>query len=257
VKHEWLYGRQAVREALRANRRRFFRLLLAVENRPKPVLDEIRELAGRADLAVDACRRSDLQWLQGIHQGLALECGPYPYVELGEVLDSPPEYEEPACVLILDQVQDPQNLGTLLRTADAVGVTGVLIPTRRAAAVTPAVAHASAGASEHLKVAQVNLAQSILRLKQQGFWVFGLDAGPEGVEIDEVDFSPPFALVVGNEAEGVRNLVRRECDGRVRIPMRGHVDSLNAGVAGSLALYAIWHARQRRRPSAGGDRAGA
>ncbi|MGA2111863.1 MAG: 23S rRNA (guanosine(2251)-2'-O)-methyltransferase RlmB [Anaerolineales bacterium] len=246
MKHEWLYGRQAVREALRANRRHFFRLLIAVENRPKPVLEEIRELASRASLPVEACRRSDLGWLQGIDQGLALECSPYPYVDLSEILSSAPESGEPACLLVLDQLQDPQNLGTLLRTADAVGVCGVLIPPRRAAGITPAVSNASAGASEHLQVAQANLAQSIPRLKEQGLWVVGLESGAGGQGIEEVDLSTPIALVVGNEAGGLRSLVQKECDRRIRIPMRGHVDSLNAGVAGSLALYAVWHARRMR-----------
>lgn len=243
MKHEWLYGRQAVREALRANRRRFFRLRVAVENRPKPILEEIRSLAASAGLAVEACQRSDLGWLEGAHQGLALECSPYPYVDLSEILKAALGSQESACVLILDQVQDPQNLGTLLRTADAVGVTGVLIPPRRAAGVTPAVANASAGACEHLQVAQANLAQSIPRLQEQGLWIIGLEAGADGERLEEIDLSAPIALVVGSEAGGLRSLVRESCDHKVHIPMRGHVDSLNAGVAGSLALYAVWQAR--------------
>jgi 23S rRNA (guanosine2251-2'-O)-methyltransferase len=257
VKHEWLYGRQVVREALRANRRRFLRLLVAVENRPKPVLEEIRDLAARAGLAVEACRRGDLGWLQGADQGLALECSPYPYVDLSEILSATLGSREPACVLILDQVQDPQNLGTLLRTADAVGVTGVLIPPRRAAGVTPAVANASAGACEHLQIAQANLAQSIPRLKEQGLWIIGLEAGPGGQRLEELDLSDPIALVVGSEGEGLRSLVRESCDHKVSIPMRGHVDSLNAGVAGSLALYAVWQARGEGSGRVGRTPAGA
>jgi 23S rRNA (guanosine2251-2'-O)-methyltransferase len=249
VKHEWLYGRQAVREALRANRRQFFRLLIAKENRPKPLLAEIRDLAGGARLPVETCPRSNLGFLQGNHQGLALECSPYPYVDLQDILSTAEDSAEPACVLVLDQLQDPQNLGTLLRTADAVGVTGVLIPPRRAAGVTPAVAHVSAGASEHLRVAQANLAQSLSRLKEQGLWVIGLEARPGGEELTKIDLCVPIALVVGSEGAGLRGLVRGGCDLQARIPMRGHVDSLNAGVAGSLALYAIWEARRGRARS--------
>ena len=244
MKHEWLYGRQAVREALRANRRRFFRLVLAAENRPKAVLEEIHDLASRANLRVELCRRGDLGWLPGGHQGVGLECSPYPYVRPAEILSPPGEAGEPPCLLILDQLQDPQNLGTLLRTADAVGVCGILIPPRRSVGVTSAVSNASAGAAEHLRIAQANLAQSIVRLKEQGLWILALESGPEAEDIEDVDFSGPIALVVGNESQGLRSLVREESDRRIRIPMRGHVDSLNAGVAGSLALYAVWHARE-------------
>jgi 23S rRNA (guanosine2251-2'-O)-methyltransferase len=141
-------------------------------------------------------------------------------------------------------LQDPQNLGTLLRTAAAVGVHGVLLPLRHTVTVTPAVVHASSGASEHLLIAQANLAQSIEALKTAGVWVIGLESSPLGVEANRLRLDGALALAVGSEAEGMRPLVRESCDGLLHLPMRGQVDSLNASVAGSIALYLAWQARQ-------------
>jgi 23S rRNA (guanosine2251-2'-O)-methyltransferase len=146
-------------------------------------------------------------------------------------------------ILILDTLQDPQNLGTLLRTAEVVGVHGVLLPHRHTATVTPAVVSASSGASEHLLIAQTNLAQGIQQLKEQGVWVIGLENRPEAGLPGQTDLSGPVALVVGNENQGMRKLVRKSCDLLLRLPLRGNVDSLNAAAAGSVALYLVWQAR--------------
>ncbi len=128
-------------------------------------------------------------------------------------------------------------MGTLLRSAEALGVDGVIIPLARTAGVTPAVVHASAGASEHMRVIQANLAQALTTLKEAGLWVFGLDAGESSQSIERVDLSIPLVWVVGNEGEGMRALVRKSCDVMVSLPMSGKVDSLNAAVAGSIALF--------------------
>ena len=146
-------------------------------------------------------------------------------------------------MLILDVLQDPQNLGTLLRTAEAVGVHGVLLPFRHTATVTPAVVNSSSGATEHLLIVQVNLAQAIQQLKEENIWVIGLDAGPEAQPLNQVSLDGPLALVIGGEGSGMRTLVRKSCDGLMRLPMRGKVESLNAAVAGSVALYFAWQQR--------------
>jgi len=134
-------------------------------------------------------------------------------------------------------IQNPQNLGTLLRSAEALGVDGVIMPLARTAGVTPAVVHASSGASEHVMIAQANLAQAIESLKAAGVWVLGLDAGQASRPIEQVDLTIPLAWVVGNEGEGMRALVRKSCDLLVSLPMTGKVDSFNAAVAGSMALF--------------------
>jgi 23S rRNA (guanosine2251-2'-O)-methyltransferase len=155
------------------------------------------------------------------------------------------DQSSPALFLLLDLLQDPQNVGSLLRTAEAVGVHGVVIPRRRAVGVTPAVVSASAGAVEHLRVAQVtNLARTIDELKRRDIWVAGLDTGADAGLLDQADLRGPLALVVGSEGYGLRRLVREKCDFSVRLPMRGRVASLNAAVAGSVALYEV--DRQRR-----------
>jgi 23S rRNA (guanosine2251-2'-O)-methyltransferase len=174
---------------------------------------------------------------------MALKVGEYPYADLYDIVELATCENEPAFVLILDTLQDPQNLGTLLRTGEAVGVHGVLLPLRRTATVTPAVVNVSSGASEHLLIAQMNLAAAIARLKESGVWVVGLEAGPQAQYPEQVRLDGPLALVVGGEGKGMRSLVRDSCDLLLRLPMRGEVDSLNAAVAGSIALYLSWQAR--------------
>lgn len=237
---EFLYGRHAVREALRAGRRRFYRLLVA-EDRPPP--EELIALAGQRGVPIERVPRRDLEALGEGHQGVALEVSPYPYLDLRQLLDRLGARAEPPLILVLDAIQDPQNLGTLLRTAEAVGVQGVLLPQRRSAGITPAVVRTSAGASEHLPIARANLAQAMKRLKEHGLWVMGLHHGPEARPVGAVDLSGALALVVGSEGSGLRRLVRETCDLLVRLPMRGRVESLNAAVAGSVMLYLVWGAR--------------
>jgi 23S rRNA (guanosine2251-2'-O)-methyltransferase len=146
--------------------------------------------------------------------------------------------------LALDSLQDPQNVGSLLRTAEAVGVHGVIVPERRAVGVTPAVSRASAGAVEHLLVAQVtNLARVLEELKGRGVWVVGVEDVPAAQDYRDVDLDMPLVLVVGGEGPGMRRLVMGTCDLLLRIPMRGHVGSLNVSVAGSIVLYQAWSGR--------------
>ncbi len=243
---ETLYGRNSVYESLRARRRQFFRLILADTVRATEVLTDILTLAEEARLPVERVPRRHLDWLGEVnHQGVALEVSEYPYVTLDEILVAARQRGEPPFLLLLDLVQDPQNVGTLLRTAEAVGVHGVVIQKRRAAGVTPAVVHASAGAAEHLRIAQVpNLPETLQELKGREVWVVGLEAVRGAIRYDQADLRGGLAVVVGSEGEGLRRLVRERCDFLVELPMRGRVTSLNAAVAGSVVLYEALQQRE-------------
>lgn len=240
---EWLSGRNPIYEALRANRRQFFRLLLAEGGQVKGRLAEILQLCRQKKIPVERVARARLDDLAQGHQGVVLEASGYPYATLYDILAVAAERHEPAFILILDILQDPQNLGALLRTAESVGIHGVLLPLRHTVTVTPAVVHASSGASEHLLIAQVNLAQAMADLKAAGVWIVGLDSHPSARPPAQVPLDGPLALVVGSEGEGMRPLVRASCDWLLRLPMRGQIASLNAAVAGSIALYLAWQQR--------------
>lgn len=203
---------------------------------------ELLERAASAGIPVERVPRARLAE-GGPSHGVTAEVDPYPYSDLGEIIERIEASGEPALVLLLDAVQDPQNLGTLLRTAEAVGVHGVILPYRQGVGVTPAVVRASSGASEHLLIARENLARSMAELKEGGAWMVGLDMDPSGRLLDQVDLRRPLGLVVGGEGSGLRRLVRESCDVVARLPMRGRVGSLNAAVAGSVALYTAWAQR--------------
>lgn len=247
---ETLYGRNAVYESLRARRRQFFRLMVADTVRATDIVDDILTLAERIGVPVERVPRRHLDWLgEANHQGVALEASEYPYVDLEDILAESARRSEPPFLLLLDLLQDPQNVGTLLRTAEAVGVHGVVIQQRRAVGITPTVVHTSAGAAEHLRIAQVpNLPETIERLKARNIWVVGLEAVRGAQRYDQADLTGPLALVVGSEGEGLRRLVQERCDRMIQIPMAGNVTSLNAAVAGSIVLYEVW----RQRAAAGG-----
>jgi 23S rRNA (guanosine2251-2'-O)-methyltransferase len=242
-----LYGRHAVHEALRARRRRLYNLYLGSTVKEAGLVVQILGLADQAGCRVQRIDRVQLdQMLPGAnHQGLTLEVSPYPYVAEGALLEAAQRAGEPPLLLLLDHLEDPQNVGTLLRTAEAMAVHGVILPRRRAAGITPAVSNASSGAVEHLLIAEVtNLARTQEWLKNKGIWIAGLDDSPSAQELAQSDLDGPLALVVGNEAKGLSRLVREKCDWLVRIPMLGQVQSLNAAIAGSVVLVA---ARQARR----------
>lgn len=241
---EWIYGRNPVREVLRANRRDFFQLQIARGAREKGLISEIIQLGQERKLTIQRPARQELDRISKNHQGVVLQSSGYPYSSLGEMFEKLIESSYPAFFLLLDTLQDPQNLGTLLRSAEAVGVHGILLPLRQTATVTPAVVSVSSGASEHLMIAQTNLAQAMETLKQNDVWLIGLDSGNEAILPEEIDLTIPLGLVVGSEGEGMRRLVRQSCDLLLRLPMRGKVASLNAASAGTVALYLAWQARK-------------
>lgn len=240
---EFITGRNPVFEVFQARRRQIFRLQVAVGVDEKGRLSEILALAAKLKIPIERVPRQRLDKMGEGHQGVAAEVSEYPFSALPDILRKAQNLQEPLLVLLLDMLQNPQNLGTLLRTAEVAGVHGVVIPFNRAATVTPAVVHASSGAVEHLLVAQMNLSQAITELKDQDVWVVGLERGPDTRPLAEAPLAGNLALVVGNEGEGMRHLIREKCDFLGQLPMRGRVDSLNAAVAGSIALYLALQAR--------------
>jgi 23S rRNA (guanosine2251-2'-O)-methyltransferase len=241
---ETLYSRNAVHETLRAHRREFFGLEIAEGVQEKGRLSDILRIAKERKIPVQHVPRGRLERIHANHQGVALEASGYPYADLTDIFELAEERKEPLFVLLLDTLNDPQNFGTLLRTAEAVGVHGVIIPLARTVGVTPAVVNASSGASEHLLVAQANLHQAIDALKETGAWVIGLEGSEQAEEPAKVRLDGAIGLVVGSEGEGMRPLTMKSCDILMKLPMKGKIESLNAAVAGSVALYLAYLARQ-------------
>jgi len=245
--HELLFRRNAVRECLAAGRRKIYRLTVARDGDLAEAQDILNE-ARRLRVLIEAADKKQLNLATHgePHQNVTLEVGPYPYADLADLVERARERREDPLIVLLDLVQDPRNVGALLRTAEAMGVHGIVIQERRGCEITPTVVTTSAGAAEHLLVAQVtNLVEAMRWLGKQGVWLAGLGLGPETQPIDTVDLNRPLGLVIGNEGEGLRRLVRDRCDLMLKLPMFGRVQSLNAAVAGSLALYAA----RRARPS--------
>jgi 23S rRNA (guanosine2251-2'-O)-methyltransferase len=243
---ETLYGRNAVYEALRAGRRAFYKLTLAEGIRETDVVDQIVHVAEQAGVPIERIDRHGMERFGHFnHQGVVLEASEYPYSSLDELLHVARSDDEAPLLLLLDLIKDPHNVGGLLRTAEAVGVHGVVIQRRRAVDITPTVVHTSVGAVEHLRVAQVtNLVRAMSWLKDQRVWIAGMEALRGAQPYYRADLAGALAVVVGSEGRGMRRLVREECDFLVQLPMRGAVTSLNASVAGSVVLYEALRQRQ-------------
>lgn len=241
---EWITGRNPIYEVLRAKRRQVSRLVLARGIRPEGQLPQILQMARERKLIIEEALRDQLDPLGFNHQGVALECSGYPYAALEDLIAHSQSMGEAPFFLLLDLIQDPQNLATLLRTAEAMGIHGVVIPSSQAAQITPAVVHSSSGATEHLLIAQYNLVQAIERFKKLDVWVYGLEEGRQSRTPDQLRLSGGCALVVGNEGSGLRDLVRKNCDELMQLPMYGKIESLNAAAAGSIAIYLARQARK-------------
>jgi 23S rRNA (guanosine2251-2'-O)-methyltransferase len=247
---ELLYGRQPVLETLRAGRRQVRRVVLRRGSKPSPEMETIARLSTEAGIPLE---QADGPWFLRLgndvnHQGAAADVEAYPYATFDTLFGALTTRREPAFLLLLDHIQDPQNLGSILRSADAAGAHGVILPADRAAHVTPAVVRASAGAAEHVAVAIVtNLARTMRTLKDEAVFLYGLECVPGAPAYTSVDYRGAIGLVIGGEGEGLGRLVRETCDGLVAIPLCGKVGSLNAGVATAVALY---EARRQRGLSA-------
>jgi len=228
-----VYGRNPVREALRAGRG-MRRVMVADGVERDARLEEIVALAAERGIPVETADRRRIEAIAHSdgHQGVVAYVHRRAYLDLDDVLDG----DDPLLVL-LDGVQDPQNLGSICRTAEATGVSAVVVARTGSPEVTPAVAKASAGAVEHLRIAQVGrIAQALERLHAAGFWIVGL-AGESELAYDRAEYRGRAAIVVGAEGQGLHHLVRERCDQLVRLPMLGKVESLNAGVAAAVVLY--------------------
>jgi 23S rRNA (guanosine2251-2'-O)-methyltransferase len=241
---ELIGGRRPVAEALAAGRRAL-RLVLARSARPNPELNAILRAASAAGIRVERLDADRVRRLAGFdgHQGVLLEVAERSYADLDEILAIGVDRDEPPFVLLLEALQDPTNFGTLLRSAEAAGVHGVVFPERGAAPLSPAAVKASAGASEHLLLTRVpTIGEAIHELKQRGLWLVAADQEAPALAW-EADLTGPMAVVVGSEGSGLSGATRRRCDLLVRFPMAGRVASLNAATAGALLLFEV--VRQR------------
>lgn len=239
---DFVYGRHAVREAL-AQPERVNKLFLQEGLSGKDVTPIIR-LAQEHRIQIQNVPKAKLQDLVGdvVHQGVVAAIAAYEYATLDDIFEKAQDQEEEPFILILDGIEDPYNLGSILRTADATGVHGIIIPKRRSVALTATVAKASTGAIEHVPVVRVtNLTQTIEQLKEQGVWVFGTDMA--GTDYRRWNTQGALAVVMGNEGKGVSRLVKESVDEMITIPMTGHVQSLNASVASALMMYEVFRGR--------------
>jgi 23S rRNA (guanosine2251-2'-O)-methyltransferase len=235
---EYVWGRNPVLETLHSARE-VKRILLAEGQREAPALASILQEAEQRHIPVEVVPRARLDQIShgAVHQGCIALVGERKYVTVDDILAYAARKNEAPFLLILDAIQDVNNLGSLIRTAEAAGVHGVILPEHRAAEVNATVVKTSAGATEHLLIAQVtNLTRTIDHLKQQNIWVIGLAAEAQTL-YHQANLTGPLALVVGNEGKGISRLVREHCDLLVKLPMHGHINSLNAAVAGSIAVY--------------------
>lgn len=243
MKEVTIEGRQPLLEALRSGRK--IKTIYIAEGTSGDSLGEIKRLAGKRKITVKYLSRIELEKLAvtGSEQGVVALGAPKEYVAVEDMLAIAEKKGEPPFLLALDQLQDPQNFGSIIRTAEAVGVHGIIIPKNRAVSVTPAVEKVAAGAIEYVSVAQANIATSLDLLKTQGCWVVGTDAGADQ-EAFKANLMGPIVLVIGSEGQGLRRLVKEKCDLMVKLPMLGRVNSLNAANAASILMYEIL--RQRR-----------
>lgn len=242
---ELIWGRNPVLETLHSVRR-VKRILLAEGQREAAVMNTILQEAEQRQIPIEFVPRSRLDQMSkgAVHQGCIAQVEERKYVTTDQILDHARRKNEAPLLLILDAIQDVNNLGSLLRTAEAAGVHGAIIPEHRAAEINATVVKTSAGATEHLLIAQeTNLTRTIEYLKQQNVWVVGL-AGEAQTVYTKADLTGPIALVVGNEGKGIGRLVREHCDLLIKLPMHGYVNSLNAAVAGSIALYEVLRQRE-------------
>lgn len=241
-----IVGRNPVFEALRAGRP-VERLFIA-KGAAGGAIEEIVSLAKQRRITVQFDDRRRLDRLADglVHQGVVAVAAPVAYADITDLLARAEARGEDPLLLVLDEVQDPHNLGSLLRSADGAGAHGVVVPKRRAAGLTMTVARTSAGAVEHVPVAQVaNIAQTLSELKQRGLWIVGADMAADAT-LWEADLTGPLAVVIGGEDKGIGRLVRDTCDFLVSIPMYGQINSLNASVAGALFLFEICRQRRQR-----------
>ncbi|QHF55725.1 MULTISPECIES: 23S rRNA (guanosine(2251)-2'-O)-methyltransferase RlmB [Streptococcus] len=231
-----VYGVHAVTESLQANTGN--KLYIQDDLRGKKV-DKVKALAAEKKVSISWTPKKTLSEMTdgAVHQGFVLRVSEFAYAELSTILEKA-EQQDNSLILILDGLTDPHNFGSILRTADATGVCGVIIPKHRAVGVTPVVSKTSTGAVEHVPIARVtNLSQTLDKLKEVGFWIFGTDMN--GTPSTKWNTSGKLALIIGNEGKGISVNIKKQVDEMITIPMTGHVQSLNASVAAAILMYEV------------------
>ncbi|WP_010284980.1 23S rRNA (guanosine(2251)-2'-O)-methyltransferase RlmB [Bacillus timonensis] len=239
---DYIIGKNPVIEALKSERD--VNKIWIAEGSNKGQMNQITSLAKEGNVLVQFVPKKKIdQMVEGNHQGVVAQVAAYEYAEVDDIFAVAQKREEAPFIILLDELEDPHNLGSILRTADAVGAHGVIIPKRRAVGLTATVAKASTGAIEYIPVARVtNLARTIDELKDRGVWIVGTDAkGKE--DYRNIDGKMPIGLVIGSEGKGMGRLVKEKCDFLLRLPMKGKVTSLNASVAASLLMYEVYRKR--------------
>jgi 23S rRNA (guanosine2251-2'-O)-methyltransferase len=245
VKSEILYGLHPVLEALNAARRHFFEIFVDTKKASRRI-HKVIAAAESAKLPQKKINADQLDALAGssAHQGVAARVSPYPFAALEDMLAADDIAAGTCGVLLLDQIQDPHNLGAIVRTASCVGLSGIVLPKDRSVYPTPAVSKASAGALEHVKLARVtNMARTIDLLKERGLWIYGADRGADR-SLYACDLTGSAGFVIGSEHKGIRPLVKKKCDILMSIPQAGPIQSLNASVATGIVLYESLRQRQ-------------
>jgi len=237
-----IIGKNPVLEALKSGRE--MNKIWIAEGSQRGQMQSIIQLAKEMGITVQYVPKKKMDQLSdGNHQGVIAQVAAYRYYDIDDLFKKAEEQGEAPFFIILDELEDPHNLGSIMRTADAVGAHGIIIPKRRSVSLTATVAKASTGAIEYVPVARVtNLARTVDELKERGVWIFGTDA--KGTQdYRQLDGVIPLALIIGSEGKGISRLLRDKCDVLVRLPMIGHVTSLNASVAASLLMYEVYRKR--------------
>ncbi|MGN7360944.1 23S rRNA (guanosine(2251)-2'-O)-methyltransferase RlmB [Paenibacillus sp. SAF-054] len=246
MEEEIIGGKHSVIEALKSGRT--INKIWVAENAQKHLTQPIIIEAKKLGIVIQQVDKRKLDQLApGMqHQGVVAQVAPYAYAEVEDILLAAEDKGEPPFILLLDEIEDPHNLGSILRTADCTGVHGVIVPKRRSAQVTATVSKTSAGAAEYVPVARVtNLGQTIDALKEKGIWVVGTDVSAAAGIYETNVFDGPVAIVIGNEGKGMGRLIREKCDVLIKLPMNGQINSLNASVAAGVVMYEVLRRRNQ------------
>lgn len=237
-KPDLLIGRNAVTEALKSDRE--IDTLILMRNNNNPALSRLASMAKEKGAVVKEVDSKKLDFMCGgaNHQGVAAYVAAHEYSSIDEIFAYADEKGEAPFIVVCDEIEDPHNLGAIIRTAECAGVHGVIIPKRRSASLNFTVGKTSAGALEYMRVARVsNLASTIDELKEKGCWVYGADM--DGTDYKKTDFSGAVVLVIGSEGKGIGKLIKQKCDAIVSLPMKGNINSLNASVAAGILMYEV------------------
>ena len=242
-REDLIIGRNAAMEAVKGNRT--IEAIYVSKGQVEGSINAIIKIAKEKKLVIKEVDRKKLDIMSGgaVHQGIIVRITPYKYSEVSDILNYAKEKGEDPFIVVLDEIEDPHNLGSIVRTAELCGVHGIIIPKRRNVGVTSTVYKSSVGAIEHMRIAKVtNINKTLDELKKENIWVYGADI--EGTEYSyEVDFSGPCALIIGSEGRGISKLTLKKCDKLIKIPMVGKINSLNASVAGGIMMYEVLKGR--------------